>query len=267
MRVTLSESDRTRSRSVMKPVIGITPSSQTDTLPHGTFERFYLTAAYVRAVAAAGGVAIVLPPQPDAAEALLDVIDGLILSGGPDIAPERYRDAALHEATYGIDSARDELELDLVYGALRREMPIFGICRGIQVLNVAMGGTLIQDAPSQHPGADAVGHRQYLRGLEAWQIGHDVDVVAPTLLPYDSTSSLGVNSLHHQAIRELALDLIPVAYSPDGLIEAVARAEDPDVFAVQWHPELMFESDATHLQPFRRLVTAATSRRLRLTVA
>jgi putative glutamine amidotransferase len=246
----------------MKPVIGITPSSQTDHLPHGTFDRFYLTGAYVRAVSAAGGIAVVLPPQPAAAESILNVVDGLILSGGSDIAPARFGDTDVHEATYGIDEARDELEIELVSGALRRELPVFGICRGIQVLNVAMGGTLIQDAPSQHPGAADVGHRQHLRGLEAWEVGHGVDVVDPELLPYEPTATLGVNSFHHQAIRDLAPGLTPVAYSPDGLIEAVVRSGNPEVFAVQWHPELMFERDATHLQPFQRLVIAANARKL-----
>jgi putative glutamine amidotransferase len=250
----------------MKPVIGITPSSQTDTLPHGTFARVYLTTAYVRAVVAAGGAAVVLPPQMDALGALLDIIDGLILSGGPDVAPDRYGDVAVHDATYVIDRARDEFETDLVHAALAREIPVFGICRGLQVLNVALGGSLIQDIPTQFSAPLAIGHRQHEQGLDAWQVGHDVDIVAPLHLPYEPTGRLGVNSFHHQAVRDLAPGLIPTAYSPDGLVEAVMHADQPDVFALQWHPELMFESDVTHLQPFRQLVTTAAARRPALTV-
>lgn len=246
----------------MKPVIGITPSSQIDVLPHGTFERYYLTAAYVRAVSAAGGIAIVVPPQPDAAAGILNVVDGLIFSGGSDISPDRYGDTLIHETTYGIDPSRDELEMELVEGALARDIPLFGICRGIQVLNVALGGTLIQDVPTEHPRASEFSHRQFERGLEAWEAGHTVDVSDPSRLPYRDTDVLPVNSFHHQAIRDLASDLMAVAFSPDGLVEAVSHRDRPDVFAVQWHPELMFEANAVHLEPFRNLVQAASARRL-----
>ena len=246
----------------MKPIIGITPSSQIDELSHGTFQRFYLTGAYVRAVSAAGGVAIILPPQPDAAAELLDTIDGLLLSGGPDVHPTRYGDVIIHAATYGIDPARDELELALVNGAMERQLPIFGICRGIQVLNVALGGSLIQDVPSEHPGAAEVGHRQHERGIEAWKPGHDVAVRDSELLPFLTGAAARVNTFHHQAIRDLAPDLVPVAYSPDGLIEAVVFRDRPDVFAVQWHPEMMFERDAVQLEPFRYLVAAALAKKL-----
>jgi putative glutamine amidotransferase len=246
----------------MKPVIGITPSAQLDTLAHGTFLRYYASAPYIRAVETAGGVAIILPPQLDAVDELMAVIDGLLLSGGPDVDPVRYGDNYVHPATYGIDPDRDQSEMDLFDAALRDGIPVFGICRGIQVMNVARGGTLIQDVSTEHPGAAEVGHRQHERGLEDSAVGHAMSAVESSPLPIFGNNDLGVNSFHHQAIRDLAPDLVPVAFSPDGLIEAVVMRGNPDVFGVQWHPELMFERDDAHLRPFARLVEAAAKSKL-----
>ena len=246
----------------MKPIIGITPSAQTDTLVHGVFLRYCMSAPYVRAVESAGGVPVILPPQRDAADALMAIIDGLLLSGGPDVDPARYGDAYVHSATYGIDPDRDQFEIDLFAAALRHGVPVFGICRGIQVINVALGGTLIQDVASEHPGVTEIGHRQHEHGLEDSAVGHQVTATEATLLPIFGDNDLGVNSFHHQAIRDLAPGLAPVAYSPDGLIEAVVMPGASDVFAVQWHPELMFERDAAHLRPFVRLVESASATKL-----
>ena len=104
----------------MKPIIGITPSAQLDTLAHGTFLRYCMSAPYVRAVEAAGGVPVILPPQRDAVDELMAIIDGLLLSGGPDVDPARYGDNYVHPATYGIDPDRDQFEIDLFDAALRR---------------------------------------------------------------------------------------------------------------------------------------------------
>lgn len=246
----------------MKPVIGITPSAQLDTLAHGTFLRYYMSAPYVRAIEAAGGTPIVLPPQRSAAAQLLALIDGLLLSGGPDVDPARYGDTYVHPETYGIDPDRDQFEIDLFHAALKHETPVFGICRGIQVMNVALGGTLIQDIGTEYPGAADVGHRQHERGLEYSVIGHDVSAVQSTPLPIFENSLLGVNSFHHQAIRDLAPDLMPAAYSPDGLVEAVLVRGSPEMFGVQWHPELMFERDQAHLRPFVCLVESAAKSKL-----
>jgi putative glutamine amidotransferase len=247
---------------VDKPIIGITPGAQIDTLAHGTFLRYYLSAPYVRAVSAAGGLPLILPPQSSAAADIARTIDGLLLSGGADVAPARYGDDAVHPATYGVDPERDRFEIDLVHAALEHRTPIFGICRGIQVINVALGGTLIQDVATEHPGAREVGHRQHERGLEDSAVGHPVTAADPALLPIFTGNTLGVNSFHHQAIRELAPGLVPVALSPDGLIEAVVMAGLPRVFAVQWHPELMFERDETHLRPFVHFVETAAATKL-----
>ncbi|MCC7022260.1 MAG: gamma-glutamyl-gamma-aminobutyrate hydrolase family protein [Thermomicrobiales bacterium] len=230
-------------------------------MAHGTFHRHCLSSPYARAVEAAGGVPIVLPPQEDGIDELLAVIDGLLLSGGPDIEPARFGDETVHPATYGIDLPRDRFEIDLFHGALQRDIPVFGICRGIQVINVALGGTLIQDVPTQHPTSAEVGHRQHERGLESSAIGHQVHATEAALVPIFDGDELGVNSFHHQAIRDLAPGLVPVAYSPDGLIEAVVLDAPGTIFAVQWHPEMMFERHPIHLRPFQHLVSAAATRK------
>lgn len=246
----------------MKPVIGITPSAQTDVLAHGTFRRYVLSQPYVRAVEAAGGLALILAPQDDAFEQLAELLDGLLLSGGADINPNRYGDDSVHAETYGIDDERDRFELELFDAMLALEKPIFGICRGIQVVNVALGGTLIQDVASEYPSAAGIGHRQHERNLQDSDVGHLVTASQPDLLPIFENGALGVNTFHHQAIRDLAPDLTPIATSPDGLIEAVAMSSNPAVFAVQWHPELMFQSHPAHLRPFVHFVDAATARKL-----
>ena len=246
----------------MRPVVGITSSPSRDTLAHGTFQRSCLITSYHRAIEAAGGVAIILPPQRDGVDTIVELLDGLLLSGGADIDPARYGDENVHPDTYDIDPERDQFEIELFESALRRDIPVLGVCRGIQVINVALGGTLIQDVDDQHPGAAAIGHRQHRRGLSAADVGHEVLAAAPDLLPIFDNGRLGVNSYHHQAIRDLAPALTPVAYSPDGLIEAVSMRDNDHVFAVQWHPELMFERDDAHLRPFRHLVEAARTRKL-----
>ena len=193
---------------------------------------------------------------------VMETIDGLLLSGGPDADPARYGDTYVHPATYGIDPDRDQFEIELFHAALNRGVPVFGICRGIQVMNVALGGTLIQDVSTEHPGSAEVGHRQHERGLEDSAVGHGMSAVAATPLSIFGNNDLGVNSFHHQAIRQLAVDLTPAAYSPDGLVEAVVMRDNAEVFGVQWHPELMFERDQDHLRPFARLVEAAAKIRL-----
>ena len=245
----------------MQPLIGITPSPLVEAMPHGTFPKWALNAAYAEAVGAAGGVPLILPPHGGEIGRTLDALDGLLLSGGADIDPARYGDAEVHPATYGIDATRDAFELVLVEEALRRDLPTLAICRGIQVLNVALGGTLIQDVPDQR--GHRVGHRQHEAGIEADQVGHPVRVVPGSLTAeLFGPGNLGVNSFHHQAIRELAPALVVGATAEDGIVEAVELPTRSFVLGVQWHPELMFERHGEHLAPFRALVAAAAARTL-----
>lgn len=248
--------------STMKPVIGITTTPFVEPQDHGTFRRYVVSVPYVRAVEAAGGLPIILPPQFDSVPELAAMIDGLLLTGGADMAPELYGDTSVHETTYGVDTERDQFELDLLAAVLDQDKPVFGICRGIQVMNVALGGTLIQDVPSQHSGAVEQKHRQHEQGVVASEPSHAVTAEQPDLLPIFDDSALQVNSFHHQAIRDVAPALCAVATAPDGLVEAVVMRDRHDVFGVQWHPELMFDTHTEHLRPFALLVHAAAEKRL-----
>ena len=247
----------------MKPVIGITPSPSTDALSHGTFVRYAMAAPYVQAVLAAGGIPVVLPPQDDNAAPLLDAIDGLLLSGGGDVEPSRYGADGCHSAVYGVSPDRDRFELGLIDEALRRDLPLLCICRGIQVLNVALGGTLLQDIPSAPDLPVRIEHRQQETGLKPDDLGHVVAIDPDSpLRRLTASTSLGVNSYHHQVVDRLAPDLVAIAHALDGLVEAASLPTHAFVLAVQWHPELMFERHPEHLQLFLALTEAATAKRL-----
>ena len=245
-----------RRNSMDRPVIGITSSQFIDTASHGVFPRHSISKAYSEAVHRAGGVPVILPFFGDLAASMLDLVDGLILTGGADIDPARFGDEEIHPKTYDILPDRDEAEIELTRGALSRDMPILGICRGVQVLNVAMGGTLYQDVPDQFS-AD-IEHRQHEESIPADEPGHSVNVTAGSLLERTyGESPIGVNSFHHQAVKAVAPGLVASGASEDGLIEAIESPEHAFVLGVQWHPELMFARDDRHLSPFSALVAAA----------
>ena len=195
-------------------------------------ERVALNTAYVYALMRAGLVPLLVPPvlDPEAACAALDGVRGLVLTGGEDVDPGRYG-ATPHPKLGETDRARDAVELALVAGAERRRLPVLAICRGIQVLNVALGGTLYQDLASERPGpvdhADTRSHHA-LR-IEAGTLLHR------TLEAVDAS----VNTRHHQAIRDVAPALRANAWAEDGVIEGAERKDPraPWALAVQWHPE------------------------------
>lgn len=220
-------------------------------------ERTGVNAAYVRSVLAAGGVPLIVSPLLGPAYAMraLDGVDGLVLSGGEDIDPALYG-AEPSPHLYPPSRERDLAELALFAVARQRELPILGICRGIQLVNVGLGGTLCQDLPSERPGPvphdpggsrDARSHEiRLLEGSRtAGALGRTV---------------LSVNSFHHQAVDKLAAGLIPCGWSADGLIEAAESPSDaPWLVAVQWHPEEMHrEGTAPERGLFRALVEAAS---------
>ena len=239
-----------------KPIIGITPSPMSIERPHGTFRTFGIADTYTTAVEAAGGVPIVLPPQDGNADRLAGLIDGLIISGGGDIDPLLYGDSDVHPKTYGIDAGRDSLELALAREAIDRELPTLCICRGIQVLNVALDGNLYQDVADQF-GPD-LEHRQQTLEVPNHEPWHSVTATAGSLLAeVYGTTDIQVNSFHHQGIRDLGTGLIAVGASTDGLIEGVELPGHPWMLGVQWHPEMMWAAHDEHLRPFQRLVEAA----------
>ena len=247
----------------MKPIIGITTTPATDVQPYGTFHRQTISDHYVDAVAAAGGLPLLLPSRVEDVEQVLALVDGVLATGGADLDPAIYGDDEVHPTTYGVDARRDAFEIALVNGAIERDIPVFGICRGVQVLNVARGGTLVQDVASQLEAEQGTAHRQQEIGVPSHEPSHEValDPVGAAAEVFDG-DRLMVNSFHHQAVGRVADDLVPVATSPTGLVEAVAGSGDRWVLGVQWHPEMMFRHHPEQLRPFTALVRAATARKL-----
>ena len=186
-----------------------------------------------------GGEVRILEPSAGV-QAALAGIDGLMLTGGDDVAPGRYGEAP-HQTVVEVEPERDEFEVSLVAAARASDLPIFAICRGVQVLNVACGGTLVQDIPTQVAGAlthslDVPPHEPYSLAHEVWL---DNDTLLAKLMGerLSDTDSCEVNSRHHQAVGQVAPGLVVSATAPDGVIEAI---EDPAArfcLGVQWHPE------------------------------
>lgn len=206
------------------------------------------------AVTRAGGAPVLIPPglAGDVLRARFAALDGLILSGGGDVDPACYAATATPEVA-GVDPTRDHTELTLARWALAEEKPLFGICRGLQLLNVACGGTLYRDM-SEHPGA--LPHSLY-PDLPFDLLAHPVTVAPDSrLAAITGATEFPVNSLHHQAAATVAPGLRVVAHAPDGTVEAVEVPGHPFALAVQWHPEALpaaAESGAL----FRALVAAA----------
>lgn len=236
------------------PFIGVTTSATVDKSP----ERAYVNASYLRAVEAAGGVPVLLPPHLSerARHALWERLDGVLLTGGGDIAPARFNEPE-HPTLIDVSPLRDALELDIVERALEGGVPLLAICRGLQVLNVALGGTLYQDLPTDKPGA--VAHSQHEPRDEPT---HAVKVMAEgtRLASIVGVPDLEVNSFHHQAIKRLAEGLRDVAWAPDGVIEAVEMEGERFVLGVQWHPEDLVSHDPAARGLFAALTAAAASR-------
>jgi putative glutamine amidotransferase len=194
---------------------------------------------YRQAVIHVGGEVRILERSLSAADALSG-IGGLLLTGGGDVEPSRYGEEP-HPSLVDVEPLRDEFEIALVREARAKNLPIFAICRGLQVLNVAFGGTLVQDIPSQVPGA--LEHRLAVPPHEAFALAHEVWIDKDTRLARLMSERLGgadtceVNSRHHQAVKQVAPNIHVSATAPDGVIEAIEDPSAPFCLAVQWHPE------------------------------
>lgn len=214
----------------MKPLIGI-PGGRTvggrfkDNLPvldSHDIDIYY--AFYARAVVEAGGLPIHLPLDVDPLD-FVERLDGILLSGGADINPDRYGHQI--DGSVDLEDERDHLELELLDGAIKREVPVLGICRGLQIVNVHAGGTLHQHVPSHtfHDGDGSATH-------------HEVTFELASTLGGIYGANQQVNSLHHQSIDKVGQNLVVSGRSPDGSVEAIERT-DSQVIAVQWHPEML----------------------------
>ncbi|MDI3314342.1 MAG: gamma-glutamyl-gamma-aminobutyrate hydrolase family protein [Mycobacterium sp.] len=208
----------------------------------------FLPAAYFRGVTMAGGVAVLLPPQPvdpGIAESVLDRLDALIITGGSDVDPARYGQLP-HQATDEPRGVRDAWEFTLLECALRRRLPILGICRGAQVLNVVLGGTLHQHLP------DVIGHTGHQPGNAVFSTVA-VRIAPGTRLAALLGESAEVHCYHHQAIADVGAGLLVSAWDADGVVEAVELPGERFVLAVQWHPEEALDD----LRLFAGIVDAA----------
>jgi putative glutamine amidotransferase len=224
--VALSGSDDAR------PVVGMTTYLEQAQTGIWDVRASFLPHIYFEGVTLAGGIAVLLPPQPvddHIANRVLDGLDGLVITGGKDVDPARYGQAP-HPKTDEPRHDRDEWEFALLAGALKRRLPVLGICRGAQVLNVALGGTLHQHLP------DVVGHSRHQPGNAVFSTSR-VQIAPGSRLATLIGQYSDEQCYHHQAIAELGKGLIASARDSDGVIEAVELPGDTFVLAVQWHPE------------------------------
>ncbi len=212
-----------------KPLIGITTYVVPAKWSYWDLEAALVPADYVRAVEAAGGRPLLVPPSAEAIEETLDGLDGLVFSGGSDLDPSHYEQEP-HQETIGVVPHRDEAELGLLRGALERDMPVLAICRGSQVLNVARGGDLVQHLP------ELVGHDNHKNDPGVFS-DHDVEFVEGSRVQSLLGNRAPVKSHHHQGLGRLGEGLRESAHADDGTIEAVEDPAKRFAVGVLWHPE------------------------------
>ena len=243
----------------MRPIIALTGDSMVAPSPVINLNYADMAPNMIKnAIVKVGGAPLILPyPEDDAvsealAQQYVSVFDGLVLPGGPDVDPTFYHEEpiqAMGRATY----QKDRFEIALIKATLEAKKPIFAICRGIQILNVALGGTLYQDLPSQNPKV-TIRHSQAAPGQ--WPTHHVAITPGSHLASLMGTSSY-VNSRHHQAVKEVAPDLKVTAQAPDGVVEAVESKDSDLILGVQWHPENMWPSFPDQLPLFSDIVKRA----------
>ncbi|HZU14634.1 MAG TPA: gamma-glutamyl-gamma-aminobutyrate hydrolase family protein [Chloroflexota bacterium] len=247
-----------------KPLIGLT-SFTSWTMPNtatGTASaRSTVNQAYVGAIVAAGGAPVILPIglDLDGLHQIYRLLDGLLLPGGVDVAPRHYGQEP-HPQLGEVDEGRDDLELAVLAWALADDLPILGICRGIQVLAVAAGGTLYQDIPSQLPGAS----RHEVREFGAHYMAHEIDI-SPTsrLAAILGVTRTGVNTFHHQSVCAAPPGFIVSALSADGVVEAIEAPARRFTIGVQCHPEGLWNTTVPEFaRLFAAFVEAAANRSL-----
>jgi putative glutamine amidotransferase len=250
-----------RDRDGARPLIGVpTQTLQAiDGIPEGLPHSWVMNDRYLVVLASVGAAPILLPlldAEPDALRSIYERLDGLFLAGGVDVDPASYG-APQHETTGRTDAARDAVELALTRWALQDGRPILGVCRGLQILNVARGGTLVQDTTLLHP--DAIKHDYFpTQGFARDHLAHDIVPERGTrLAEIFGAAPFAVNSMHHQGIEVLANGFVATGHAPDGLIEALETEGEEWVVGVQWHPESLIDRDEATRRLFEEFVEAA----------
>lgn len=241
------------------PIIGIT--TRKDHTPAG-LPAVMVLQAYINAIVQAGGAPVLIPSDlPEASwDEVLHRLDGILFTGGGDIATERFAGQP-HPKVGGVDEGRDAIELALARSAAESNTPFLGICRGLQVVNVALGGTLYTDIFDQTPNALKHNYEDPDIYKERTHLAHAVRIEAGSRVgALLRAESLQVNSLHHQGIKDLAPGLRATAFAPDGIIEAVELPGHPFAIAVQWHPEWLTDQEATR-RLFQAFVEAASAQK------
>ena len=237
----------------MKPIIGISAHPRVAETATGPALLHTASRFYVEGVERAGGVPVILPVlDPDLVEDLLSAVSGLLLTGGGDVQPSRYGARPIAE-THNVDPLRDACEIRLIEVAIAADMPLLATCRGMQVLNVAMGGSLIQHVPAvtgqAHDHAD-----RWREGVHRVKIEPDSHLAEAL-----GATEVAVNSIHHQAVDQAAPGTRAVAWAEDDTVEALEVIGSPHIVAVQWHPELL-EDWPEQQGLFRQLVEHAAAR-------
>jgi putative glutamine amidotransferase len=234
------------------PIIGVTSSRS---LNQFGYPQFSVSEAYTASLSNAGASPVLIPlglPETTL-QTIVQRLDGILFSGGGDIDPRQYGNDP-HPLVSDVDPDRDQVEIQLLHQVMKEGLPILGICRGLQIINVALGGSLYEDVLEQHP--KAVKHRYY----PDWprdHLAHTVQVeTGSQLMEILGTSTVQVNSLHHQGVNQLAPGLRASSYAPDGLIEGFELQDYPYGLAVQWHPENL-QAYAPMRELFKSFVEAA----------
>ena len=233
-----------------KPLIALTPYFNIER------DEPYMRPAYLKAIRAVGGTPLILPLdlEEEDLQQVVDTFDGFLFTGGPDIHPFYFGEET-QENCGNVCLRRDRMEMALLKLVMKTGKPVLGICRGIQLLNVALGGDIYQDIPSQFPQDFPIAHTQ----PAAYAIpSHHVSIAEGSRLFEISggLQKLAVNSCHHQAVRRLAPGLSAGAFAPDGIIEEIEMTAYPFLMGVQWHPEYLWESDETSSRLFQAFVEA-----------
>lgn len=233
---------------VVKPVIGVMP------LWDDEKDSIWMLPGYMDGISQAGGIPVVFPFSADEQELdqLMNLCSGFLFTGGHDVSPEVYGEKSLPGLIESCPK-RDKMETMILRKAMTADKPVLGICRGIQFINAALGGTLYQDLPTQHP--SEVNHHQ----SPPYDVPvHDVSIMESSpLYACLGTDHLSVNSYHHQAVNKIAHGLVPMAVSSDALVEALYKPDQRFLWAVQWHPEFSWQTDNNSRKIFGAFVSAA----------